>query len=985
VRSSSDISALRVGRPRRRVVIIVAIVIVVVLLFSLRSLAGLYTDSLWFSSIGPHEHGVWATNLETKLGLFLTFGLVFFLALWANLLLCNRLAPSELYLDAPEDELVRRYRSAVRPYAGRLYALLAVVVALIAASTSVGHWMQYLEFMNSKNFGIKDPLFGNDLSFYIFRLPFLTFIVDWFLASVFAILVLSVVFHYLNGGIRAARVSPRVSPAVKVHLSVLLAILAILKAAGYLIARWHMVTSTSNGVVEGAGYTDTHARLPALMVLFWLCLAAAAILLWNIRQRGWTLPAIAVGLWAFVAFVIGFVYPTVLQAVKVTPAQSSLEKPYIARNIVATRAAYGLDHVSYTQWTPSSNKPLLTQAGVPATLTDIREWDPTSSISQSTFQLLEAQGNYYSFSQLGEDRYNVNGQVTPVLVGVRELNSAGLPSQTWVNEHLEYTHGIGVEMIPSNQDAPSTGGNQPVFDVSNIPPSTTAGSGFPDVTQPDIYFGLEQSGYVVVGTKQPEFNYDVGGTDHFTSYKGSGGVAMGGVFRRFMFAVRFADPNLFFSNLIEPTSKIMFVRNVVQIAQRAAPFLSIDDHPYAVVVDGQVNWVLDGYTTTDQYPYSQNASTQLVPSDNGLPSSYNYVRNSVKIVVNAYTGKVHLYASPAVTGANGTITDPILRVWASVYPGLIQPYSSMNTELQAHMRYPEDLFSIQAAIYGRYHITNTSEFYNNGSGWSLSPTDGAGAPNQTLKVSAQYDKQGYIVSETAARMDPLYQVYTLPGQSTPQFTLSDAYVTASANGSGAVSSSTTSVYNLTAFMVALSDPNDYGDLYVYRPPPGTTIGPVQADAKMNADQAASSKITLLNREGSKVLLGNVLMVPLDGSMLYARPMYVTSQSTSFPLLDYMIVVYKDKTGFSSSLAGALAQVLGTPSPTPPTKKGTTAAELYADSQNEYQLAQTALENGQLGLYQSEFKKAYTEAIEAYQLQSGTKSSTTPPSSKKTAS
>lgn len=976
---------IRGSRPRRRVLIIAAIAIVVILLLSLRSLAVLYTDSLWYSSIQQHE--VFTTILETKVGLFLTFGLLFFIGLWVNLLLCNRLAPSELYLDAPEDELVRRYRSAVRPYAGRLYALLAIVLSLIAASSAVGQWEQYLLFTNSKNFGIKDPLFGRDVSFYIFRLPFLTFVVDWLLASLFVMLALSAIFHYLNGGIRAARVSPRVAPAVKAHLSVLLALLAVLKAVGYLLARWHLVTSMSNGVFEGAGYTDVHARLPAFMVLFWLCLAAAAILLWNVRQRGWTLPAIAVGLWAFVALVIGVIYPAVLQKVSVTPSQSSLELSYIKRNIDATRAAYGIQNVSQVALSPSGNDNPLAQPGVTASVNDIREWDPTESISQREFQLQSALYNYYQFSQLGEDRYTINGKETPVLIGVRELNAAGIPAQTWVNQHLVFTHGIGALMIPSNQDETATGGNQPVFDVDGIPPMTAAGSHFPQIAQPDVYFGLNQSGYAVVDSAQKELDYQLSsGSTQYTRYRGNGGVKMGGLFRRFMFAVRFGDANLFFSNLITPNSRIMFVRNVVQIAQRAAPFLTIDQHPYSVVVDGHIDWVLDGYTTTDQYPYSQNASTQLVPGDNGLPSSYNYVRNSVKVVVDAYTGQVWLYAAPPIPGQK---PDPILKAWESIFPGLIHPYRSMPSSLQQHMRYPEDLFSVQAAIYGRYHLTNAFGFYNNGSGWSLSPTDGAGSPNQTLRVSTKYDKEGYAVSSTVARMDPLYQIYALPGSSTPVFTLSDAYVSAGASSSGSSASSGSSpVLNLRGFMVAQSDAattgkSTYGELTVYRPPEGT-LGPVQADSKMNADKAASTQITLLNREGSKVLLGNVLMIPVDGSMLYVRPMYVTSQATSYPLLEDFIAVYNKQTGFAPTLLQAVEQaVTGMSAPPPPSTKGKTEAQLLSDAQQEYQAAIAALQGSHpnLGQYELHINLMYDDVVRASQL-AGNHPTTPPKTTKK---
>lgn len=965
-----------VRRSRRRVVIITAIVIIVIALVSIRSIAVLYTDSLWYSSIGQHQ--VWATVFEAKLGLFLIFGFVFFLGLWGNLLLCNRLGPSELYLDAPEDELVRRYRSAVRPYAGRLYALVAFVLCLIAASTTVGHWGQYLLFANAKSFHTRDPLFHLDVGFYVFRLPFLTFVVDWLLASVFAMLVLTAIFHYLNGGIRAARVSPRVAPAVKAHLSVLLAILAILKAAGYLLARYHMVTST-NGVVEGAGYTDVHARLPALLVLFWLCLAAAAILLWNIRQRGWTLPAIAVGLWAFVALVIGVVYPAVLQAIHVTPAQSVLEKPYIERNIVATRAAYGLDNVISEPFPKSSSTPIASQPGVAATLADIREWDPTPSVTQKEFTIQQALRPYYSFPTLGEDPYLIGGKLTPTLLGVRQVNSSGLPNQTWVNSHLVYTHGYGVVMIPSNADQPATGGSQPVFTVRNIP--VTESSGWQDeaVTNPQIYFGLNQGGYVVANTKEAELDYE-GSTKTITShYSGTGGVKMGGLFRRFMFAVRFGAPNLFFSDLITPDSRIMFVRDVVQIAQRAAPFLSIDAHPYAVVVNGTVYWILDGYTTTDQYPYSQNASTQLVPGDTGLPSSYNYVRNSVKVVVDAYSGQVWLYQAPPIMGPNGKPlpTDPILKAWESAFPNLILPYGDMTPALREHLRYPEDLFSIQAAVYGRYHLTSPAAFYSNGGGWSISPTYGAGSPTQSLRKTNSYNKQGVLVNQTASRMDPLYQLYAMPGSSNPQFTLTDAYVAASANNSVSVSSTNFDVYNLTAYMVATTNavsgyggsPEDYGKLYVFHSVEGTTYGPVQAVSKMGEDQSASSRFTLLNREGTHVVLGNVLMVPINGSILYVRPAYVATTSASVPDLTDVLALYKSRIGFASTLQGALDQALyGTPGPT--VSKGATAEQLLAAAQQAYANANAALSAQRLGQYQADVRQMEADLAEAQRLLGG---------------
>jgi uncharacterized protein len=973
VRSSADMTSTRVGRPRRRIILLVVVAALVILAVSLRSLAGLYTDSLWYSSI--HQHEVFSTVLTTKIGLFLVFGLVFFLAMWGNLLLCNRLGPSELFLDAPEDELVRRFQSAVRPYAGRLYALLSFVLALIAASSAIGRWQQWLLFSNSRSFHLRDPLFNLDYSWYVFRLPFLTFVVDWTLASLLAIIIFTAVFHYLNGGIRAARVTPRVTPGVKVHLSVLLALLALAKAAGYLIARWHMVTSTTNGIVEGAGYTDVHARLPALTLLFWLCLLAAIILLVNIWQRGWTLPVIAVGLWAFVALLIGVIYPAVLQAVKVTPAQSKLEQPYIARNIAATRAAYKLNSVAVTGFAPSSRKPLLQQPGVQASLSDIRQWDPSPLIAQSTFQQIQNLRNYYSISSVGEDRYVINGKLTPVNEAIRELNTQSLPNATWVNQHLQYTHGYGMVMVPANQTQTS---GQPIFALANVPQTTA--SGWPAVTQPDIYYGLTQNSFVVADSKQQELDYENSTQTKYRSYSGGGGVPLGGFFRRLMFTIRFGDLNLILSNLITPQSRIIYMRNVVQIAQHAAPFLSIDDHPYAAVVGGHVDWILDGYTTTDQYPYSENASTQLVPSDTGLPSSYNYVRNSVKIVIDAYSGQVTLYEMDP--------SDPILEAWHSAFPELFTPLAAMPHQLRAHLRYPQDIFSIQAAIFGRYHITKPSAFYSNGNGWSLSPTDGAGPPSDTIQLTQQVDKQGLVISQTVARMDPLYQVYALPGSTTPQYTLTDAYVAAAA-ASQSSTSVDSGVLNLTGFMVARSDPSDYGELSVYRPPLGTT-GPVQADNKMSSDPTASGQITLLARTGSQVILGNVLMIPINGSMLYVRPMYVSASSNSYPLLKYEITVYKKKVGFASTLIGALAQVLTASGGGSQVTTGETANELLIAARGAYQDAVAALAAGNLGQYQKDIVLENHYVAQAYMLLTGqiapgtgSTTTTTTPSTKRT--
>ena len=492
---------------------------------SLRNLAVLWTDEMWFSSVGLSS--VFSTLFYIKVGLCLTFGAIFFFIMWGNLLLTDRFGARDLSFD-PEDEVVRRYQNIVRPYAKRIYAAIALFMGLIAGLNATGQWQNYILFTHYEPFHRVDPLFHKDIAFYIFTLPFVSFIITWFLVVLIIALIVTAGFHFLNGGIRTTKVHPRVSPRVKAHLSVIGAAIALMKAAGYLIAKWELVNAT-NGYVQGATYTDIHARMPALTILFWLSLASAAILLYNVRSRGWSLPAVAVGLWAFVALVIGVLYPTFLQALKVSPNQESLEAPYIQRNIDATRTAFGLDHVAYRQFTAVTS---LTASQIKVdmpTLQNIRLWDPSYNISLETVTRRQSIRSYYNFNSLAVDRYYINGKLTPVLIGARQLNSANLPSTSWVNQHLQYTHGIGVAVVAANQVDGSTG--NPVFDVSNVPPQST--NGMPTLTQPDIYFGLGLSGWVVANTKQPELNYQVNsgakaGTPVESHYQGTGGVPSGG-------------------------------------------------------------------------------------------------------------------------------------------------------------------------------------------------------------------------------------------------------------------------------------------------------------------------------------------------------------------------------------------------------------------------------------------------------------------------
>lgn len=960
----------------------------ILLIASLKTIATFYTDYLWFASV--NLGGEWRRLFLVKTGLFLGFALAFFVLMWASLAVVDRLAPSELALG-PEDELVRRYQDRVAPRKVLVRTVVSVVVALIAASGAIGQWKNYLLFVDGVYFSganSNDPQFHKNVGFFVYKLPFLSFVVSWAFVSLVVIAIVTVIAHYLNGGIRVQSGAPKVASQVKMHVSVLLAGMALVKAFGYVLERYNLDLS-QNGYVEGAGYTDVHARMPALTLLMWISLLAAVILLVNVRRRGWALPVLAVGLWAFVAIVVGAVYPALVQALKVNPAQDTLERPYIQRNIQATRAALNLDTI---RTEPFAANQSLTPASLStpvnaATLNDVQLWD-TPSLTDPTYEKLQDIRSYYAFQTLAVDRYDVNGVETPVIVGVRQVNDSDLPAQGWVNTHLQYTHGYGMIASPANQ---VTSSGQPVFAIQNVPPVST--SGLPVVTQPSVYFGLNNSGteanYVVADTKQPEIDYQLpSGANQESSYTGSGGVQLSSFIRRLAFSLRFGDLNLLISDLITPKSRIMFVTNIQSAVQKAAPFLSFDSDPYPVIVKGQIYWVQDAYTTTDHYPYAQDADTSALPASSGLNQTFNYARNSVKIVINAYNGKMTFYDMTGVTHT----PDPILKTWEQAFPGMFTPASEMSRQLpglQAHLRYPEDLFTVQAAAFGRYHITHAQAFYAAGDAWSISQTPGAGSPNQALAITVTTNAQGQLVSTGQVQREaPQYEVFEAPGTQSLSYDLVDAFVPVSQGDQ---------IQTLSAFMVAGCDPGQYGKLTVYVTPRGQALdGPALVDARISATPSISQEISLLNQNGSSVILGNVLLVPVDQSVLYFRPLYVQSSRNAFPQFEKVIAVYGGQGGAVAAMGNTLAQALQavfnaavpiggqslSSTGTPSTSTGVSAQvqSLITQANSLYQSIQNDLKQSNLGQYQSDVS-SLGSVIQ--QLQSLTGNSSSSPTSTST--
>ena len=947
MRVPSDLTAEPSPRRRHRARwwLVGLVVVVIVLLVSLRSLAGLWTDSLWFSSVNLHN--VFSTLLAIKIGLFGVFGAIFFAVLWVNLVVCDRIAGHDIVL-AQDDELVRRYQQYVRPYAGRIYVGLALVLALIGASGTIGQWNNWILFRHGGNFNVTDPLFHKDVGFYVFDLPFLTFVVNWTLAILIVTLAVAVVFHYFNGGIQPQRGLPRVRPPVKAHISVLLALIALDKAAGYVLQRWSLVNS-QDGYVDGAGYTDVHARLPAETLLIYVSVFAAIILLFNIRRRGWTLPVLAVGIWAFVALVVGIIYPALLQTLKVTPAQSSLEAPYIQDNIAATRDAYGLNGVKVHSFPAQTNITGAQASAAAPTIKNIRQWDPDPSISLQTFQRLQGIKSYYLFPSLGVDRYVLGGKLTPVLVGVRDISAANVPSPSWVNTHLQYTHGNGVAVALSNQ----TSNSNPVFGVSQVPAHLVERDA---PGHPAQRLLRRQRGRLRRGQHQaargglPAAERDQRG-EPLQGIRGRPAViaAVAGRFRTPAGRLQPAD--------LEPDHRPVAAHvrarpggdggeggAVPDVRPRALrghqPERRAGTGPHRL---GRRR--LHDHVRAMRTPRTPN--TQQVAVGSTLPGSYNYVRNSVKVVVDAYSGKMTFYdADP---------NDPILQAYAAAFPKMFKPISSMSSQLRAHLRYPPDIFSIQSAIYGRYHLTSPQAFYSASNAWQLSPTAGAGPKSQALLAQNTYNSQGQLISSNPARMAPQYQVYSLPDAASPDdqtFTASNGFVPASQSS---VSGSNQN-FNLTAWMVAQSDPSHYGQLDLYQVPQGT-LGPANADAEISAEPTVSSAISLLDQAGSEVLLGETLMVPIADSMVYIRPLYVSPTTNSQPQLKDVIAVLGKTVKIDKSLSAVLTDVFGTTVTVPSDSGGgssvpSAVADLLQQAQSDYKAALAALQSGDLGGYQT---------------------------------
>jgi uncharacterized membrane protein (UPF0182 family) len=951
--------SMRVPRQRRWPAIVVAVLAILIVLFTVAS--QFYIDLLWYREVDLGS--VFWTTLSSKVLLGLAFGLVFFLLLYVNLVIVRRIKPQTRALT-PDQEIVERIRQQFEPM---LRWLLPLGCALLALFVGIGvgrQWQTFLLWKSSAgiDFGNPEPLFGRDPSFYVFSLPWLKFVQGWLFSTLVAVTFLVGLAHFLWGGIRpqAPLLADKVMPAARAHLSVLLGLIMLVKAWGYYLGRFDLLNSP-RGVVQGASYTDVNAQLPALNFLAIVAVICAILFFVNIRLRIWALPIVAVLLLAVVSVLLGTAYPAFVQRFRVAPQEYQREQEYIGYNIEGTRRAFGLDTVDVVN---RPVDPLLTARDVkdnPTTIQNIRLW--RQGILQENFQSSQRIRQYYEFKDVDVDRYTLaSGDRRVLMLAAREVTQAGIPSQarTWQNEHLVYTHGFGAVAAQVNQ---ATTEGAPVLTVRDIPPV-----GEPVADQPRIYFGeVEDVPFVITNTGTPELDYEGAPTTDRYVYDGTGGIPMGNVLQRALFAWRFRDVNLLISGQLDASSRIMLYRDIQTRATKAVPFLTFDSDPYLSIVDGQPMWIWDAYTTTNQYPYSE--SVNLTDATDGLlagSGDVNYIRNSVKVVADAYNGTLTYYADDGPDG------DPIVRAWAAAFPDLFTSIADAPQALREHFRYPENLFQTQATQFANYHVTDTEVFYQKQDFWQI-PEDPTTAQNLTGTTTI-----------ANRRIRPYYLLLKTPGDPTERFQLVLPLVPEGRP-------------NLVSWMAADSDPENYGQTVAFTFPSGTNVeGPAQIFSRINQNPQFSAERSLLDQGGSSVQFGDLLVIPLNDAFLWVQPVYVRSaQTQAVPELKRVVVVNGTTVGVGNTLADALAASVEGQVPgggggggggggEPVGTISQRVAALLDEALRHFTLADAALKAGDLATYQDELSQAQDLVQQANDLAAqeagGVTSSATPSAS-----
>jgi uncharacterized membrane protein (UPF0182 family) len=876
-------------------------VVLVVAFFVLSAFTGIWTDRLWFTSVDYSQ--VFTKVLGTRTLLFILFGAVMGGFVAANVVLAFRARPS--FRPMPAEASLDRYRDAVEPLRKWVVVVVAVLLGLIAGGSASGQWRTYLLWRHGEEFGTQDPYFKRDIGFFVFDLPWLHYVVNFALMTIVLGLVAAVVVHYLFGGIRLQSRGQKVSGAAQVQFSVLLGLFVLVKAVDYWLDRFDLTTDQGRRFT-GINYTAFNAVLPSKNILMFIALICALLFFANIFRRTWMLPAIGLGLLVLSAILLGALWPGIVWQFQVRPSEPDKEEPFLRENIVASRDAFDVADVEEQSYnaTVSVTEDQLRESA--ASLPGIRLIDP-ARMSQAFEQLQQVRGYYSVAPVLDVDRYEIDGQTRDLVLGVRELDQSGLVTdqRNWANEHTVYTHGFGVIAAFGNNRtadnlAPSS--DEPPWAEEDLPPRGELSNLTKDGYEPRIYFGEKSPEYSVVGKSEnaqdieldiPEENSGERGT---TTYDGADGVPIGGLFNKLLFALKYGEPNLVLSSRVNENSRILYERNPRDRVQKVAPWLTVDGDPYPAVVDGRVVWIIDGYTTTDRYPNAERESFEEMTSDALAPTtSYvtlptdqiNYMRNSVKAVVDAYDGTVTMYEWDE---------DPILQAWKEVFPGIVEEREDIPEALLGHLRYPEDMFKVQRHVLAQYHVTNAQAFYRGTDRWEV-PEDPADQANKQppYRLSVQMPAE---VSEEDAEEAPAGD--TPAPEESPVFSLTSVYVP-------------TNRSNLASFIAVNSDATseEYGEIRILRLPDETQVqGPSQIANTFAADERIQDRLLPI-KQNSQILYGNLLTLPVGGGLLYVQPVYALRESGqgAYPVLQFVLASFGRNAGYGTSLTAALNDVL----------------------------------------------------------------------------
>jgi uncharacterized membrane protein (UPF0182 family) len=887
------------------------LVAVVALIIALPAGAGLYTTWLWFQQLGYQT--VFTTTLLTKVSLGLAVGLITAAVLWFNYKLALRLSPEigpvsrRFMIDG--QEIPAPDFSGLAP---RLAPLVALAVGVFVGIAGWGSWETFLRFRHQAPFGETDPIFGRDIAFYVFTLPALDAIAEWLLFLVGASLAGALLIYLIHGAIdfSRSRMSVNIDHSARTHLLCLFAALFLVLGLEAYLARPNLLFGES-GPVAGAGYADINASLPILSAQMVIAAIVAAAAIASVFFRSNRIIWTGVGLY-FLTIVAGWVYPSSVQRFSVAPNELEKETPYIQHSIAATRKAFALDGIEEREL--SDEKPLTAQdiQKNQQTIKNIRLWDQKPLLD--TFAQIQEFRTYYQFKSVDNDRYHINGELKQVMLSPRELSADRLSNRNWINEHFTFTHGYGLTLGPVDQ---VTSVGQPVLYIKDIPPASSVPS--LKIARPEIYFGELSNERAYVKTRANEFNYPSGAENVSKNYEGEGGVSIGSRWRQLLFALRFGDLKLMLSDDLTANSRVLFNRNILERLQQVAPYLEFDEDPYLVIHEGQLFWIADAYTVSSRYPYSQ------------MINGVNYIRNSVKAVVDAYHGHVRLYVADE--------RDPIIQTYARIYPGTLKPLAEMPLGLREHIRYPEKIFKIQSSVYSVYHMNKPQIFYNKEDLW-------------TAASMGESDGKSNV-------LEPYYTIMRLPGEQNEEFILMLPFTPKNKD-------------NLAAWMAARSDGEHYGKLFVYRfPKQKVTFGPKQIVGLINQDPEISRQRTLWDQRGSRAELGTLMVIPVEESLIYVQPLYLRAESGRIPELRRVIVSAEERIAMEPTLEAALARIFGeaqpgavksqsaetptgeTPATTPPTGPTATLAE---QAKQHYDRAIQAQREGDWARYGEEIKR-----------------------------